>query len=77
MELIVTVDNGISALDEAVYATELGIDLIITDHHQPRPQPVSYTHLDVYKRQDHVSQQPIEKWLMYDKENVKRRESIR
>ena len=38
MELIVTVDNGISALDEAVYAKELGIDLIITDHHQPRPQ---------------------------------------
>ena len=37
-ELIVTVDNGISALDEAVYAKELGIDLIITDHHQPRPQ---------------------------------------
>lgn len=38
VELIVTVDNGISALDEAVYAKELGIDLIITDHHQPRPQ---------------------------------------
>ena len=37
VELIVTVDNGISALDEAVYAKELGIDLIITDHHQPRP----------------------------------------
>ena len=32
VELIVTVDNGISALDEAVYAKELGIDLIITDH---------------------------------------------
>lgn len=31
VELIVTVDNGISALDEAVYAKELGIDLIITD----------------------------------------------
>lgn len=38
VELVVTVDNGISALDEAVYAKELGIDLIITDHHQPRPQ---------------------------------------
>lgn len=38
VELVVTVDNGISALDEALYAKELGIDLIITDHHQPRPQ---------------------------------------
>ena len=28
-------------------------------------------------RIDHVCQQPIEKWIMYDKENVKRRESIR
>ena len=28
-------------------------------------------------RIDHVCQRPIEKWIMYDKENVKRRESIR
>ena len=28
-------------------------------------------------RIDHVCQQPIEIWIMYDKENVKRRESIR
>ncbi len=34
--LVVTVDNGISALAEADYARELGIDLIITDHHQPK-----------------------------------------
>ena len=33
--LIVTVDNGISAVEEADYAAELGIDLIITDHHLP------------------------------------------
>ena len=31
--LIVTVDNGISAVDEAAYAASLGIDLVITDHH--------------------------------------------
>ena len=30
-----TVDNGISAVEEADYAAELGIDLIITDHHLP------------------------------------------
>ncbi|HWJ02636.1 MAG TPA: single-stranded-DNA-specific exonuclease RecJ [Verrucomicrobiae bacterium] len=33
--LVVTVDCGISAVDEAVYARELGISLIITDHHEP------------------------------------------
>ena len=34
-QLIVTVDNGISAVEEANFAAELGIDLIITDHHLP------------------------------------------
>lgn len=34
-ELIVTVDNGISAIAEAELAKELGIELVITDHHQP------------------------------------------
>ena len=33
--LIVTVDNGISAVAEAEYAASLGIDLVITDHHLP------------------------------------------
>ncbi len=32
--LIVTVDNGINARDEARRAQELGIDLIVTDHHR-------------------------------------------
>ena len=35
VELIVTVDNGISAIEEAKLAAELGIELVITDHHQP------------------------------------------
>ncbi len=34
-ELIVSVDCGVSAHAEADLASELGIDLIITDHHQP------------------------------------------
>ena len=34
-QLLVTVDNGISAVEEAEFAAELGIDLIITDHHLP------------------------------------------
>ncbi len=33
-KLIITVDNGISAFDAALKASELGIDLIITDHHR-------------------------------------------
>lgn len=32
--LIITVDTGITASDEARYASEHGIDMIITDHHE-------------------------------------------
>ncbi len=32
-DLLITVDNGISALEEADYLEELGVDLIVTDHH--------------------------------------------
>ena len=34
-KLIVTVDNGISAVEEAALAARLGVDLVITDHHLP------------------------------------------
>lgn len=34
-QLIITVDNGITAVEEAEYITELGMDLVITDHHSP------------------------------------------
>lgn len=34
IELIVTVDNGISAIEEAEYIYSLGMKLIVTDHHQ-------------------------------------------
>lgn len=34
-QLIITVDCGITAVDETLVARELGIDLIITDHHEP------------------------------------------
>lgn len=33
--LIITVDCGISAIDEIQYANELGLETIITDHHEP------------------------------------------
>ncbi|MEE1318139.1 MAG: DHH family phosphoesterase, partial [Ruminococcus sp.] len=35
VKLIVTVDNGIAALDEIAYANSLGIDTVVTDHHMP------------------------------------------
>ena len=34
VQLIITVDNGIASLQEAIYAREQWVDLIITDHHQ-------------------------------------------
>jgi len=34
-KLILTVDNGISAIDEIALARELGMDTIIIDHHEP------------------------------------------
>ncbi len=36
VSLIITVDNGISALEEIDYANSLGMHVVITDHHQPR-----------------------------------------
>lgn len=34
-QLIITVDNGIAAVEEAAFAASLGVDLIVTDHHLP------------------------------------------
>lgn len=34
--LIITVDNGVSALEEIDYAATLGVDVVVTDHHKPR-----------------------------------------
>ncbi|MCC7474482.1 MAG: single-stranded-DNA-specific exonuclease RecJ [Pirellulales bacterium] len=37
-DVVVTVDCGIASVDEAETARELGLTLIITDHHQPQMQ---------------------------------------
>ncbi len=34
--VVITVDNGIVAIEQAKFAKELGLDLIITDHHLPQ-----------------------------------------
>ncbi|HEV8468038.1 MAG TPA: single-stranded-DNA-specific exonuclease RecJ [Candidatus Limnocylindria bacterium] len=36
--VIVSVDCGVTALEEARVASELGVDLIVTDHHHPPPE---------------------------------------
>ncbi|HAY74030.1 MAG TPA: single-stranded-DNA-specific exonuclease RecJ, partial [Ruminococcaceae bacterium] len=44
VKLIITVDNGISAVEEAKYINELEMELVITDHHLPSdtlPQAVA------------------------------------
>ncbi len=42
--LVVSVDCGVRSLKEAEYAREIGLDLIITDHHEPSDQiPVGFT----------------------------------
>ncbi|WP_281888980.1 single-stranded-DNA-specific exonuclease RecJ [Paenibacillus sp. YYML68] len=35
VSLIITVDTGISAVEQIAYAAELGIDVVVTDHHEP------------------------------------------
>ncbi|MEF2968894.1 single-stranded-DNA-specific exonuclease RecJ [Paenibacillus sp. M1] len=35
--LIVTVDTGISAVEQIAYAASAGMDVIVTDHHEPPP----------------------------------------
>lgn len=44
--LVITVDNGIAARDEVGYLTERGIDIVVTDHHEPAdlvPQGIPVT----------------------------------
>jgi single-stranded-DNA-specific exonuclease len=53
VNLIITVDNGITAVDEAEYIKELGMNLIITDHHQPLDTlPSALAIVDVHQEDD-------------------------
>jgi len=50
VDLIITVDCGITAVDEIDYANTLGIETIICDHHQPKEElPKAYAILDPLK----------------------------
>ena len=37
VKLIISVDTGVTAVEEVERARELGIDIIVTDHHEPGP----------------------------------------
>ena len=53
-KLMVTVDCGISGLEEVEYANTLGIETIITDHHEPAEQlPNAVAVIDA-KRKDNI-----------------------
>ncbi|MBC2267479.1 single-stranded-DNA-specific exonuclease RecJ [Listeria sp. FSL L7-0083] len=47
VDLIITVDNGIAALEVMTHAKEIGLDVIVTDHHEPRevmPEAIAVIH---------------------------------
>ena len=49
-QVLVTVDNGSSAVDEVARASELGMDVIIIDHHQiSDPEPQAFAHLNPHR----------------------------
>lgn len=51
--LIVTVDNGITAVEPAALAAELGMELVITDHHEPHgPLPQAYAIVNPHREDD-------------------------
>lgn len=51
VSLIITVDNGIAAVSEIRAANELGLDVIVTDHHEPPPElPEAYTIINPKKQ---------------------------
>jgi single-stranded-DNA-specific exonuclease len=51
-QLLITVDCGITAVEEVALAKSLGMDVIVTDHHQPGPElpdcPILHPGVDGY-----------------------------
>lgn len=54
VSLIITVDNGIASVAEVARAKELGMDVVVTDHHRPQREiPEAYAVVDAYQVDDH------------------------
>ena len=53
VSLVITVDNGISAINEVAYANSIGLDIIITDHHLPKREiPAALAVVDPLQKDD-------------------------
>ena len=51
VKLIVTVDNGISSVEEVALANSLGMDVVVTDHHRPQERlPEAVAVVDAYQQ---------------------------
>ena len=53
VKLIITVDNGISSVEEVALANSLGMDVVVTDHHRPQEKlPEAVAVVDAYQADD-------------------------
>ncbi|MGM0442748.1 MAG: single-stranded-DNA-specific exonuclease RecJ [Fibrobacterota bacterium] len=51
-DLVISVDTGITAVEEVTHARSLGMDIIITDHHEPKKQEPDCIVLDPKSRDE-------------------------
>jgi len=52
IDLLITVDCGITSIDEVAYAQKNGIDVIITDHHQVISKNTALAVIDPHQKED-------------------------
>lgn len=50
--LVITVDTGITAIEEAKYAKQIGLDFLVTDHHEMQEEKPEAIAVVDYKRTD-------------------------
>lgn len=60
IDLIITCDNGIAAVNEIAYASDNGIDVIITDHHDIGELPKKAVAIVNPKRDDVIDKYPFD-----------------
>ncbi len=59
VHLVITCDTGITAIEEVAYMQSLGMDVIVTDHHEPQ-------NIDAYKENIHDLGKNINGYLLPD-----------